>query len=49
MIVCKIEAPMARVLESPKANFLKIRPLRINFRGLAKMILCKTEVPKAGI
>ena len=28
MIVCKTDAPMARVQESPKAKFLKIRPFR---------------------
>ena len=26
---------------------MKIRPLRINFRALAKMILCKTDAPMA--
>ena len=49
MILCKIEAPMARLLESSKANFLKIMPLRINFRALPKMNLCKTEAPMARV
>ena len=49
MIVCKTEVPMARVRESPRANFSKIRPLRINFRALAKMILCKTDAPMTSV
>ena len=32
---------MASFWGSPQAKFLKIRPLRINFRALAKMILSK--------